>query len=203
MNSVFFFRFKKSPFHWSCSGVCLPSGVLAVLIPELDLVISLVGSVSSSFLALIFPPILQIMVFYTEGLSPLVFMKNGLISLVGLVGFLTGTYIAIVEIIARNQLKQVQWWEEGNPSQVDGTDPEHSQTISGHILGFWFYKCSCGSGMQQTVLKSHYGTPKQWRAAGCCGPGCLSAVLILYFNESKLLVQSILNEIIRDENKKT
>lgn len=78
---------------------------LAVLIPELDLVISLVGSVSSSFLALIFPPILQIVTFHGEGLSPLVTAKNALISLVGLIGFLTGTYIAVEQIIARNGLK--------------------------------------------------------------------------------------------------
>uniref|UniRef100_A0A7N8X017 Solute carrier family 36 member 1 n=1 Tax=Mastacembelus armatus TaxID=205130 RepID=A0A7N8X017_9TELE len=78
---------------------------LAILIPELDLVISLVGSVSSSFLALIFPPILQNLTFHTEGVSPLVTIKNVVISLVGLIGFLTGTYIAIVEIIARNTLK--------------------------------------------------------------------------------------------------
>ncbi|KAG7232526.1 hypothetical protein INR49_003678 [Caranx melampygus] len=78
---------------------------LAILIPELDLVISLVGSVSSSFLALIFPPILQIIAFHTEGLSPLVTAKNVVISVVGLVGFLTGTYIAVVEIIVRNTQK--------------------------------------------------------------------------------------------------
>ncbi|XP_013884403.1 proton-coupled amino acid transporter 1 [Austrofundulus limnaeus] len=79
---------------------------LAILIPELDLVISLVGSVSSSFLALIFPPVLQLVAFHTEGLSPLVVLKNVLISAVGLIGFLAGTYIAIVDIIARNALKQ-------------------------------------------------------------------------------------------------
>ncbi|XP_028271705.1 proton-coupled amino acid transporter 1 [Parambassis ranga] len=78
---------------------------LAILIPELDLVISLVGSVSSSFLALIFPPLLQILAFHTEGLSPWITIKNSVISLVGLVGFLTGTYIAIEQIIARNGLK--------------------------------------------------------------------------------------------------
>lgn len=83
---------------------CLP-GALAVLIPELDLVISLVGSVSSSFLALIFPPLLEIIAFHAEGLSPMVTGRNIVISLVGLIGFLTGTYIAIVEIVARNAVK--------------------------------------------------------------------------------------------------
>uniref|UniRef100_A0A3Q3FAE7 Solute carrier family 36 member 1 n=1 Tax=Labrus bergylta TaxID=56723 RepID=A0A3Q3FAE7_9LABR len=78
---------------------------LAILIPELDLVISLVGSVSSSFLALIFPPLLQILTFHTEGLSPLMTIKNVVISLIGLIGFLTGTYIAIEQIIQRNGLK--------------------------------------------------------------------------------------------------
>ncbi|XP_024116177.1 proton-coupled amino acid transporter 1 [Oryzias melastigma] len=79
--------------------------VLAILIPELDLVISLVGSVSSSFLALIFPPILELVAFHTEGVSPLVTIKNCVISVVGFVGFLAGTYIAIEQIIARNALK--------------------------------------------------------------------------------------------------
>ncbi|XP_034077617.1 proton-coupled amino acid transporter 1 isoform X2 [Gymnodraco acuticeps] len=81
---------------------------LAILIPELDLVISLVGSVSSSFLALIFPPILQIITFHTEGLSPLVTIKNAAISLIGLIGFITGTYIAIEKIIERNGLKSTE-----------------------------------------------------------------------------------------------
>ncbi|XP_056141097.1 proton-coupled amino acid transporter 1 [Lampris incognitus] len=78
---------------------------LAVLVPELDLVISLVGSVSSSFLALIFPPMLEVATFHTEGLSPWVTLKNTVISVVGLIGFVTGTYIAILEIIARNGQK--------------------------------------------------------------------------------------------------
>ncbi|XP_077589316.1 proton-coupled amino acid transporter 1 isoform X2 [Stigmatopora nigra] len=79
---------------------------LAILIPELDLVISLVGSVSSSFLALIFPPILQVLTFHGEGMSPASLAKNLVISLVGLVGFLTGTYVAVEQIISRNSLKQ-------------------------------------------------------------------------------------------------
>ncbi|XP_033829985.1 proton-coupled amino acid transporter 1 isoform X2 [Periophthalmus magnuspinnatus] len=81
---------------------------LAVLIPELDLVISLVGSVSSSFLALIFPPLLQLAVFHNDGLSPLVSIKNLVISVVGFIGFLAGTYIAIEQIIARNVQKHIE-----------------------------------------------------------------------------------------------
>ncbi|XP_057205555.1 proton-coupled amino acid transporter 1 [Triplophysa rosa] len=78
---------------------------LAVLIPELDLVISLVGSVSSSALALIFPPLLQIITFHNEGMKRWVMIKDVAISLVGLVGFVAGTYISIQEIIARNSAR--------------------------------------------------------------------------------------------------
>ncbi|XP_054245341.1 proton-coupled amino acid transporter 1-like [Indicator indicator] len=74
--------------------------VLAVLIPRLDIVISLVGSISSSALALIFPPLLEIATYYTEGLHPLVLTKDVLISLFGFVGFVVGTYEALVELIA-------------------------------------------------------------------------------------------------------
>lgn len=90
------------------TGLVIVTCALAVLIPELDLVISLVGSVSSSFLALIFPPLLQIAVFHSEGLSPFVIIENLLISLIGFVGFLAGTYIAIEQIIVRNAQKPVQ-----------------------------------------------------------------------------------------------
>ncbi|CAG04525.1 unnamed protein product, partial [Tetraodon nigroviridis] len=77
-------------------------GGLAILIPMLDLVISLVGSVSSSFLALIFPPLLQILTFHREGLSPLVLVKNVFISLIGFLGFVFGTYVSVHQIIARS-----------------------------------------------------------------------------------------------------
>ncbi|TRY99055.1 hypothetical protein DNTS_009755 [Danionella cerebrum] len=77
-------------------------GILAVLIPELDLVISLVGSVSSSALALIIPPLLQILTFHNQDMKPWVMVKDVFISLLGLVGFVAGTYTSIREIVERN-----------------------------------------------------------------------------------------------------
>ncbi|XP_066129139.1 proton-coupled amino acid transporter 2 isoform X2 [Saccopteryx bilineata] len=78
--------------------VCLTC-ILAILVPRLDLVLSLVGSMSSSALALIIPPLLEITTYYSEGMSPLTIAKDALISILGFLGFVVGTYQALHELI--------------------------------------------------------------------------------------------------------
>ena len=100
-----------------CMYVCMRMNILACFklyilyfiagfalsIPKLDLYISLVGAFASSLLAIIFPPILEIMVFYNEP-EPcwqklLWIIKSLFILLVGLLGFATGTYTSIKAIV--------------------------------------------------------------------------------------------------------
>ncbi|XP_053574661.1 proton-coupled amino acid transporter 1 [Bombina bombina] len=95
-------------FTTRASLVCVTC-VLAILIPRLDLVISLVGSISSSALALIIPPVLEILTFYSEGLSRWVIAKDILISIVGFLGFLLGTYVTLWELFTPNALPSLNY----------------------------------------------------------------------------------------------
>eukprot|EP00090_Calanus_glacialis_P045632 TRINITY_DN8597_c0_g1_i1.p1 TRINITY_DN8597_c0_g1~~TRINITY_DN8597_c0_g1_i1.p1 ORF type:complete len:481 (-),score=96.52 TRINITY_DN8597_c0_g1_i1:55-1497(-) len=71
---------------------------LAAAIPKLDLFISLVGSVSSSTLALMAPAIIEIV---TKGddCSRWTMVKNILIFSFGFLGFITGSYVSVKNII--------------------------------------------------------------------------------------------------------
>ncbi|XP_029439890.1 proton-coupled amino acid transporter 1-like isoform X2 [Rhinatrema bivittatum] len=95
--------------------VCLTC-VLAILIPRLDIVISLVGSVSSSALALIIPPLLEIATYYSEGISRWVIFKNILISLVGFLGFVVGTYVSLWELATSHPTPSVNFSSASLPS---------------------------------------------------------------------------------------
>ena len=79
-------------------GLVLFTFSLAAGVPRLDLFISLVGSASSSTLALMAPPIIDT-VTAGEKCSRARLMKNSLIFLFGIVGFASGTFVSIRNII--------------------------------------------------------------------------------------------------------
>ena len=88
---------KRKSLYFSENISCL--GALAISIPQLDNFISLIGAIASAALALIFPPILNTMCFWNHGISKFEIVKNISISLFGIVGAVTGTFISIEAII--------------------------------------------------------------------------------------------------------
>lgn len=96
--------FKHPGYGESILRVCLVliTFVLAEVIPRLGLFISLVGAVSSTGLALIFPPLSDIAVRKKEhdfGFCSWRFFMDILTIILGLIGFFTGTYASVHEII--------------------------------------------------------------------------------------------------------
>ncbi|XP_063591704.1 proton-coupled amino acid transporter-like protein pathetic [Penaeus indicus] len=74
--------------------------VLAAAIPNIGLFISLVGAVSSSTLALIFPPLIEVVTFWPDrGPYNWRIIKCSLIALFGIIGFITGTISSIEAIV--------------------------------------------------------------------------------------------------------
>ena len=71
------------------------------MIPNLGAVISLVGAVSSSTLALIFPPVIEIITFWDNGYGKYrwILWKDIFIMVFGLLGFGFGSYVSIWNII--------------------------------------------------------------------------------------------------------
>ncbi|XP_043261483.1 proton-coupled amino acid transporter 1 isoform X1 [Colletes gigas] len=95
------------PFTWPVlsetvfrSVLCFLTFVLAEAIPKLGLFISLVGAVSSTALALIFPPIIEMVVWWQHtslGLSTIA--KDITIIVIGFLGFVFGTYESLNAIV--------------------------------------------------------------------------------------------------------
>lgn len=75
--------------------------VFAVCIPNLGAVISFVGAFSSSALALIFPPLIEIITFWPDKMGRRNWMlwKDVMIIVVGFLGFLIGSYISFLNIL--------------------------------------------------------------------------------------------------------
>lgn len=83
------------------AGLVTLTFVLALAIPNLSAVISLVGSVSSSTLALIFPPLLELITFWDseDQMSRLHICKNFGIVVFGLLGFAFGSIVSMRNIL--------------------------------------------------------------------------------------------------------
>jgi len=84
--------------------VCVSTTVLlAATIPHLDLMISLVGTLSSSAIALVFPPMLEIVTYWNEpahyGRCRWRIGKDILIMLFGILGFFIGTITTLISIV--------------------------------------------------------------------------------------------------------
>jgi solute carrier family 36 (proton-coupled amino acid transporter) len=81
------------------SVLCLVSA--AALIPNLSGIISLVGAFSSSALALIFPPFIEIVTFWPGKLGKYDWKlwKDIFIMIFGITGFVFGTYASLETIL--------------------------------------------------------------------------------------------------------
>ena len=80
------------------------SGIMAVSIPQLDNFISLVGSISCTALAIVFPIFIHILTLTSEGdgrVSVTIFFKDAAIMLMGVLMFMFGTYTSVARIIER------------------------------------------------------------------------------------------------------
>lgn len=79
--------------------------IFAIAIPNLGAVISLVGAFSSSALALIFPPFIEIITFWPDklGTSKWVLWKDIVIIMFGFVGFAVGSYVSLLNILSPDE----------------------------------------------------------------------------------------------------
>ena len=80
----------------------LVSVILAAVIPHLDLMISLIGALASNAIALIIPPILEMVIVWPDrefGRYHWKAVKNVAIMFVGLLGFVVGVTVTLIAIV--------------------------------------------------------------------------------------------------------
>lgn len=79
---------------------CFFSVALAVAIPNLELFISLFGSLCLSFLGLVAPALIDMSVHWNDfGRFNWRLWQNGFLTIFGLAGLVTGTYTSLLEIV--------------------------------------------------------------------------------------------------------
>ncbi|XP_067633686.1 proton-coupled amino acid transporter-like protein CG1139 isoform X2 [Eurosta solidaginis] len=82
-------------------SIAILSVVIAVALPNLTLILSLVGAFSLSFLGLIFPAMIDISIRYEEGYGPIkIYLILSIVVIVcALAGGITGSYVPIEQLI--------------------------------------------------------------------------------------------------------
>lgn len=78
-----------------------PAVCVALVVPQLNLFISLIGALCSTSLAFVIPVLIDFVIRaqVPKGLGTFVYLKNILILTIAVLGIVTGTYQSIVEII--------------------------------------------------------------------------------------------------------
>lgn len=74
---------------------------IAEIVPNLSLFLSLIGSVCSTVLALVLPPLIEFIILSCEekGIGWFVFIKNSLILVISLLGFFAGGYESLSAMV--------------------------------------------------------------------------------------------------------
>lgn len=83
------------------SLLVLTTFAVAILIPQLDLLLSLIGAVCSTILALVLPPLMEFIIMPCDNNFTWwwITFKNSIILIIALLGFLTGGYESISAIV--------------------------------------------------------------------------------------------------------
>lgn len=85
-------------------GIVIATLAIAELVPHLALFIALIGAVACTSLALLFPPIIDLLVCYAQNrLTLQTWCIDGIMLFFAFIGFITGTFSALSDILATFQ----------------------------------------------------------------------------------------------------
>ncbi|KAH7642467.1 hypothetical protein HUG17_5512 [Dermatophagoides farinae] len=127
------------------SSLVILTFVLAASIPELDLIIELIGAFACTSVAIIIPTVLHLVTFFERksGLSrKWLIIKNTSILVFGLLVLCTGTYFSLVGIVERFQEK-VESFDAASSSSPMFDNNNNNNNSSVNVTGkmpFWFDK---------------------------------------------------------------